>query len=161
MIPAGAKTGVTQSVSAISQPQDRGVQRLSRSSSAWGGFPWKSWTAFLQVETPEGEPGERAAPWEWEGDNSWLWCPPRTTARGELPVASPVKNWLKFDNIKKKSDFFLRGHDFTLNFQVLRLTFHPLPRAKSPGGGEASTSRGIQPCPLTLPVSYQAMRDMA
>lgn len=91
MMPAGAKTGVTQSVSAISQPQDRGVQRLSRSSSAWDGFPWKSWTAFLQVETPQGEPGEGAAPWEWdgprEGDTPALSCPPEQ---------QPDLSWLSF-----------------------------------------------------------------
>lgn len=55
MMLAGAKTGVTHSVSAISQPQDSGAQTLSRSSSVCGGFPWKSWTAFLQAGDTRGE----------------------------------------------------------------------------------------------------------
>lgn len=48
MMPVGAKTGVTQSDSAISQPQDSGAQTLSRSSSLCGGLPWNSWMVFLQ-----------------------------------------------------------------------------------------------------------------
>lgn len=54
MMLAGVKTGVTQSVSAISQPQDSGAQTLSRSSSVCGGFPWKNWMAFLQGRDTQG-----------------------------------------------------------------------------------------------------------
>lgn len=63
MIPAGAKTGVTQSDSAISQPQDRGVQMLSWSSPGCGGFPRKSWTVFLR----EGDTAESSSSWNAAG----------------------------------------------------------------------------------------------
>lgn len=57
MMPAGVKTGGTQRDSTISQPHDSGVQALSWSSSAGGGFPWRSWRAFLQAEIPRGSRG--------------------------------------------------------------------------------------------------------
>lgn len=57
MMPAGAKTGGTQSDSTISQPQDKGVQALSWSSSAGSGFPWQSWTASLQARHSRGARG--------------------------------------------------------------------------------------------------------
>ena len=63
MMLAGAKTGATQSVSAISQPQDSGAQTLSWSSPVCGGFSWRSWTAFLQVgDSGEGSKGVRTLP---------------------------------------------------------------------------------------------------
>lgn len=93
MMLAGVKTGVTQSVSAISQPQDSGAQMLSRSSSVCGSFPWKSWTAFLQAgdtrggargssppEMPRDGPGEggpqgMSHPSEQQPEPSCLWLP--------------------------------------------------------------------------------------
>lgn len=54
MMLAGVKTGGTQRDSTISQPHESGVQALSWSSSAGGGFPWRSWRAFLQAQTPRG-----------------------------------------------------------------------------------------------------------
>lgn len=108
MMPVGAKTGATQSDSAISQPQDSGAQTLSRSSSLCGGLPWKSWMVFLQRGRHGGAaPCETLQDGSGEGGAQGLSRPPE-----QQP---PVTNCL---DVLKKVSFASEG-SFTFEGRFL------------------------------------------